>query len=181
MKTVASGYLFLMAALAVAPTLTACGVQVDKDANGRNANVNVKIPFGNVSVHADADTPPDTGLPVRAGAPGFARRRSRQRQRERRGGPVHGARSGWPDTSTTTRLRRCSSTTARSWPATATCSECRGNLDFKDGTAPPRCKSRSRDEMQLGAGSEQDNHVVSVKPRGSGSEFTLVHVTTSRG
>ena len=32
--------------------------------------------------------------------------------------------------------------------------------------------------MQLGAGTEADNHIVSVKPRGSGSEFTLVHVRT---
>jgi hypothetical protein len=57
-------------------------------------------------------------------------------------------------------------------------SECRGNLDFKDGLSAPRCKERSRDEVQLGAGREHDNHIVSVKPRGAGSEFTLIHVQT---
>ena len=56
--------------------------------------------------------------------------------------------------------------------------ECHGNLDFKDGESAPRCKPRSRDEIQLGAGSEADNHIVSVKPRGSGAEFTLIHVQT---
>ena len=58
--------------------------------------------------------------------------------------------------------------------------ECRGNLDFKDGRRAPRCKERSRDETQLGAGTEDDNHIVSVKPRGSGTEFTLIHVQTPR-
>jgi len=57
-------------------------------------------------------------------------------------------------------------------------SECRGNLDFKDSLSAPRCKERSRDEVQLGAGGEHDNHIVSVKPRGDGSEFTLIHVQT---
>ena len=51
----------------------------------------------------------------------------------------------------------------------------------RDATRSHTAPLRARDEMQLGAGSEQDNHVVSVKPRGGGSEFTLVHVTTGRG
>jgi hypothetical protein len=56
--------------------------------------------------------------------------------------------------------------------------ECRGNLDFKDSLAAPRCKERSRDETQLGAGTEGDNHIVSIKPRGNATEFTLIHVQT---
>jgi len=56
--------------------------------------------------------------------------------------------------------------------------ECRGNLDFKDSLSAPRCKERSRDEIQLGAGKEHDNHIVSVKPRGDATEFTLIHVQT---
>jgi hypothetical protein len=57
-------------------------------------------------------------------------------------------------------------------------SECHGNLDFKDSLSAPRCKPRSRDDVQLGAGREHDNHIVSVKTRGTGTEFTLIHVQT---
>ena len=180
MKTAATRYLFLMAALAVAPGLAACGVQVDKDADGRNAQVDIKSPFGSVSVQADKDTPPDTGLPVRAGARVSHADNHDNANVNVEAGPfavrVRVAKYEHDDTPEAVleyyrkELTRYGSVT-----------ECRGNLDFKDGTAPPRCRARSRDEMQIGAGSEEDNHVVSVKPRGTGSEFTLVHVQTGRG
>ena len=67
MQTAVPRALVLLAALAAAPLgrLRHLGGQ---GRNGRNANVNIKSPFGNVSVQADKDTPPDTGLPVRPGA-----------------------------------------------------------------------------------------------------------------
>ena len=68
MQTAVPRALVLVAALAAAPVVAACGISVDKDDDGRNANVDIKSPFGSVSVQADKDTPPDTGLPVRPGA-----------------------------------------------------------------------------------------------------------------
>jgi hypothetical protein len=177
MKAAATRYLLLAAALATAPALAACGISVDKDETGRNATVDIKSPFGSVSVEADKDTPPDTGLPVRAGA-----RVSRDDDHDNanvnvESGPfavrVRVAKYEHDDTPDAV-LEYYRKELARY----GTVAECRGDLDFKDGSAAPRCKSRSRGETQLGAGSEEDNHIVSVKPRGSGSEFTLVHVKT---
>jgi hypothetical protein len=59
--------------------------------------------------------------------------------------------------------------------------ECRGrDLEFrKGGTAGPQCGARtSRDEVQLGAGTDGDEHIVVVKPRGTGAEVSLVAVKT---
>jgi hypothetical protein len=51
--------------------------------------------------------------------------------------------------------------------------ECRGEVNFKNGR--PECRSKSRsDDVQLLAGTEQRHRIVSVKPRGSGTEFALV-------
>jgi len=176
MKTALARYVLFVTALAAAPALAACGISVDKDDDGRNANVDIKSPFGSVSVQADKDTAPDTGLPVRPGA-----RLSRDEDHDNANVNVQSGLFGVRvqvakfehDDAPDAVLEYYRKELARYGGVT----ECRGNLDFKD-SAPPRCKERSRGEMQLGAGTEADNHIVSVKPRGSGSEFTLVHVQT---
>ena len=48
------------------PLTAACGISVDKDDDGRNKKVSISTPVGKLQVNADADTPPDTGLPVHA-------------------------------------------------------------------------------------------------------------------
>ena len=59
--------------------------------------------------------------------------------------------------------------------------ECRGEVDFRGGPGARRavCKERpSSNDVQLVTGTEERQRVVAVKPRGSGSEFSLVYVTT---
>jgi len=55
--------------------------------------------------------------------------------------------------------------------------ECRGDVNFKNGR--PECRSQpfSKD-VQLLAGAEERHRIVSVKPRGEGSEFALVSIQT---
>ncbi|HET9271136.1 MAG TPA: hypothetical protein VFO31_23335 [Vicinamibacterales bacterium] len=159
------------------PLAAGCSVTVDKDDAGRNKDVSVKTPFASVNVKASADTPPDTGLPVHAGA-----RAVRDDDHDNANVSVDAGFFGvkvavarYEDQANTQAIiDYYKKELAKFGPV----SECRGNLDFKDSLATPRCKQRSRDELQLGAGSEADNHVVSVKPRGEGSEFTLIHVRT---
>ena len=59
---------------------------------------------------------------------------------------------------------------------------CRGNVDFRrdsSGTRRPVCKEKLFEhELNLVAGTEEDQHIVAVKPRGDGTEFSLVHVQT---
>jgi hypothetical protein len=62
-----------------------------------------------------------------------------------------------------------------------TVTECRGDVDFRGGPGARRvvCNKRtSSDDVQLVTGTEDRQRVVAVKPRGSGSEFSLVYVNT---
>jgi hypothetical protein len=53
--------------------------------------------------------------------------------------------------------------------------ECRGEVNFKNGR--PECRSKPRsDDVQLLVGTEQRRRIVSVKPRGGGAEFALVSI-----
>ena len=167
----------LVVLLGLAPVAAGCGISVDKDDNGRNKNVSITTPVGKLQVKADADTPPDTGLAVHAGA-----RAIRDEEHENANVNIEGGFFGvkvavarYEDEAGTQALIDYYKKELAQYGAV---SECRGNLDFKDSLERPRCKERSRDEVQLGAGREHDNHVVSVKPRGNGSEFTLIHVQT---
>jgi hypothetical protein len=55
--------------------------------------------------------------------------------------------------------------------------ECRGDIQFKDDRAVCDPEPAS-DEVQLVTGTEGDQRIVAVKPRGAGSEFAVVHVRT---
>jgi hypothetical protein len=167
----------LIATLSLLPLTAACGISVDKDEDGRNKQVSISTPVGKVQVNADSDTPPDTGLPVHSGA-----RALRDDDRENANVNIEGGFFGvkvavarYEDAADRqVILDFYKKELAKFGPV----SECQGDLDFKNNRGEPRCKLRSRDEVQLGAGTEGDNHIVSVKPRGSGSEFTLIHVQT---
>ena len=59
--------------------------------------------------------------------------------------------------------------------------ECRGDVDFRGGGRErrPVCKEKpSSRDVQLLTGTEDRQRVVSVKPRGGGSEIALVFVNT---
>jgi hypothetical protein len=55
--------------------------------------------------------------------------------------------------------------------------ECRGNVQFNDRQAVCDADPTST-EVQLVAGVEEDQRIVAVKPRGTGTEFAVVHVRT---
>ena len=58
----------MLAALALAASISGCRVHVDKGANGEDKNVQVDTPFGGVHVNTDQTTAADLGLPVYPGA-----------------------------------------------------------------------------------------------------------------
>ena len=56
-------------------------------------------------------------------------------------------------------------------------SECHGNIDLEHGNV--RCRPAGpRAETNLVTGTEERQHIVSVKPDGKGSQFALVYVQT---
>jgi len=53
--------------------------------------------------------------------------------------------------------------------------ECHGNIDFR--RSHPVCRGRMfSHSTQLAVGTEERHRLVSVKPRGNGSEYSLVYV-----
>jgi hypothetical protein len=57
--------------------------------------------------------------------------------------------------------------------------ECRGDVNFRNGR--PECRSgRSSNDIQLLVGTEDRHRIVSIKPRGEGSEFVLVSIQTGK-
>ena len=163
--------------LGLLPVVAACGISVDKDDNGHNKNVSITTPVGKLSVNADSDTPPDTGLPVHAGARAIHDEDHDNANVNIEGGffGVKVAVARYEDQAGSEAILDYYRKELGKFGAVT---ECRGNLDFKDSLSGPRCKERARDEIQLGAGGKQDNHIVSVKPRGDATEFTLIHVQT---
>jgi hypothetical protein len=51
-------------------------------------------------------------------------------------------------------------------------------VNYRNGHPVCREKLFSRGDLQLVAGPEHQQHIVSVKPRGEGTEFGLVYVQT---
>ena len=163
--------------------LAACGVNVHTDEQNGKADVDIQTPVGALSVHTDS-VPPDTGLPVYPGA---------QPSHNRNGTPENA------DVNIASPLFGGVKVTAASFEhddepqaivefykdklkAYGDVMECHGNVDFKhrDGARRPVCKERSwTSEVQLVTGTEEQHRIVVVKPRGSGSEFSVVYVQTS--
>lgn len=167
----------LLVVLGLLPITAGCGISVDEDEGGRNKKVNITSPMGKLSVNADSDTPPDTGLPVHAGARAVHGEDHENANVNIDGGffGLNVAVARYEDTASTDAILDYYKKELAKF---GTVTQCHGNLDFKDSLAAPRCKERSRNEIQLGAGRESDNHIVSIKPRGTGTEFTLIHVKT---
>jgi hypothetical protein len=160
--------------------LTACGVDVHDAGPGKNKNVDVRSPFGSVSVRTDVENP-DTGLPVYPGA------RPLRDEDDPESANVNVS-SRWFDVRVVAAKYESRDTQEtilnfyrhqmRTYGAVT---ECRGEVDFRGGrhNRRPICTERpaSRD-VQLLTGTEEQQRVVSVKPRGTGSEFSLVYVNT---
>jgi hypothetical protein len=158
--------------------LTACGVDVHDAGPGKN--VDVRSPFGSVSVRTDV-TSPDTGLPVYPGAQPL-------RDDDETESANVNVSSRWFDVRVVAAKYesrdgqdRILDFYRREMKSYGTVTECRGDVDFQGGrhNRRPICKHRpSSRDVQLLTGTEDQQRVVSVKPRGAGSEFSLVYVNT---
>ena len=166
--------------LAVFPLLTACSIDVTDDGEGRKKAVDIQSPLGDLSVKTDVDNP-DTGLPIYPGA------RPRRDKKEPESADVQ-LDSAWFDLRVmAAQYEGDASPEAviefykRALAAYGPVTECRGDIDFKGrpGTQRPVCKEGSRSrQVQLVVGTEEQHRIVSVKPRGSGSEFSVVRIRT---
>ena len=168
------------AAIAMAAVLPAImlatGCAVERDEEGKSTRVAISTPVGGLAARI-GENPGDTGLPVYPGA---------TLSRDAADGNPEGA-----TVSIGTRWFGLHVAAAEyqsgempeqildfyrgQLRAFGDVTECRGEVNFKNGR--PECRSKPRSvDVQLMAGTEQRHRIVSVTPRGEGTEFALVSI-----
>jgi hypothetical protein len=167
------------AVLATVLPLAACNLDVrEREAGGKD--VDITTPIGNVSVRTNVESP-DTGLAVYPGS------RPLRDGKESESAAVNVG-SSFFDVNVI--AAKFESTDAREevigfyrneLRSYGEVTECRGDLDFRNQGGARRRVCREKlfaDDFQLAAGPENQQHIVSVKPRSTGTEFALVYVQT---
>jgi len=137
-----------------------------------------------VNVHRD-DVPPDTGLPVYPGAQvAHGRNGTPENADVHIGSPLFGGVNVVAATFEHDDAPQVIVDFYRDkLKAYGEVTECHGNVDFRrrSGVRRAVCKERpwtNEGEVQLVAGTEARHRIVVVKPRGSGSEFSVVYIQT---
>ena len=160
--------------------LAACSIDVREDEPGSPKDVDIRTPVGGMSVRTGVAA--DTGLAVYPGA------RPLREEGEPESADVSIA-SGpfglkviaakFESDADSDAILRFYKEQMRSY---GDVTECHGEIDFKGGvrSARPVCKQRlfSRRETQLVVGTEDRHRLVTVKRRGSGSEFAVIYIQT---
>lgn len=170
--------LALGAILAVVP-LTACRVSVDKENGTSKARVDIQTPFADVKVRTDVT--PDTGLPVYPGAMPLDDEHEPKGADVDVGNRFFGVKVIAARFSSQDAPEQVAGFYRREMRVYGDVMECRGNIDFTGrlGHRRPYCKPRpSSRTIQLAAGVEERHRLVVVKPRGEGSELSVVYLQT---
>ena len=155
--------------------LAACNVDVQE--NGKDKNVDVSTPFGSIKVRS-GENPPQTGLPVYPGAQAM-----RDSDEDHENADVNIGSSFFRIHVAAAKYESKDAPQAivdfykDKMTAHGTVLECRGDIEFDDESKQAECKDQpGSGEIQLVTGTEDDHRLVSVKPRGAGSEFALVSI-----
>jgi len=166
--------------------ISACSMKVDKTADGKDKDVDIKTPVGNLSVHKGADAK-DTGIDVYAKAtpkhdnnddsanvnlsvPGF--------------GMKVAVESFTSEDSPEKVLSFYRENFKKRYATVVECKGSFGNVSAhkdkdKDFSKPVSCDSGSHgssETVELKAGTEGNQHIVAIRPDGSGTEFKLVYL-----
>jgi hypothetical protein len=166
-----------LAASALVPMI-GCGVDVHEAERGKS--VDIRSPLGSVSVRTDVKNP-DTGLPVYPGAQPFREDGEHESANVNVDSRWFGVKVIAAKYESDDAPDRILDFYRREMKTFGAVTECRGEVDFRGGDGNRRAvcrEDRSSDDVQLVAGTEERQRVVAVKPRATGSEFSLVYVNT---
>lgn len=181
----------VIVAFACALFVAGCSVNTSKSSSGDSSNkdVDIRSPFGSVSVHKGSVDPKDIGLPAYPGA-----RPSKFHSGEDDSDNANvNVSSPWGGVKVIVQKFETDDSPAKvldfyqkPMGKYGTVIQCSGmyhsNYHHHSADAPVSCDSNgSGSEKELKVGTENDQHVVAVKPRGNGSEFTLVYVRAKEG
>jgi hypothetical protein len=178
MKAMTQTRLTLGLAAVALVSVTGCGVDVHESGPGKN--VDIKSPLGNVSVRTDVENP-DTGLPVYPGAQPLREHGEHESAHVNVASPWFGVRVVAAKYESADAPDKILNFYRREMKTYGPVTECHGDVDFRGGAGSrqPVCREKSSsDDVQLVTGTEERQRVVAVKPRGNGTEFSLVYVNT---
>jgi len=186
---------FLVLALATGALLTlpGCNVNVKKDSQGKEKNVDIETPVGALHVSKDADIR-DVGLPVYPGA----RRREQDNDGDANNAHVNISSSlfglkvvaiRYLSDDPPTKLVTYYKDELKKYGSVL---ECHTDKDSTNTNMNPgdsddsklKCESDQNGKtIELKVGTEENQHVVSIKPGddGKGSDFALVYIRMRKG
>ena len=159
--------------------LAACGIDVQDAEQGKK--VDIKSPFGSVNVRTDVENP-DTGLPVYPGAQPLREHDDHESADVNISSPWFGVKVVAATYESDDSQEKVLDFYRQEMKTFGAVTECRGDVDFRrrgGRERQPVCREKpSSSDVQLLTGTEDRQRVVSVKPRGGGSEIALVYVNT---
>ena len=181
--------LFLTTILCVAFVFSACSINVKKGASGGNdddKNVDIKTPFTDIHVEKEADAR-DTGLAVYPGATLKPKEGDNDSSANVNlsafGYGLRVVVLKYESNDAPAKIEKYYQDQMKRYGGVLEChtshhGDYNANV-HNDPSAPVKCDSdNSGNVVELKAGTEGNQHVVSIDPAGKGTEFTLVYVHT---
>ena len=165
---------------AVALPLAACNVDVSEHQEDGRAAVEITTPLGDLSVRTNVDAA-DTGLAVYPRARPLKDENEPENANVNVGNSFFGVKVVAAKFESEDPQHRVVEFYRNELRSFGEVTECRGDIDFRrrGGARRPVCREKPFEhDLQLLAGPEDQQHIVSVKPRGDGTEFALVFVQT---
>ena len=169
----------MTAALVVAAVvpLAACSVSVDDDPAQKRADVQLRTPIGDVRVRT-GDLP-NTGVSVYPGSTALHDRREAGSANVTVGNSHFGVNVAAAKFATDASPDEILGYYREALRVHGEVVECHGDINFR--RSRPVCREgpfSRRKQTQLAVGTEERHRLVSVKPRGRGSEYSVVYVQT---
>ncbi len=180
---------FLAAAIAsMVLLLAACSVSVD-DKDKKNEKVDIKTPFANLKVDS-SDKSVDNGIPVYPGA----HLRPPDKDGDNHSANINMGAMGfglkviaaeYETSDSPEKVKAFYEDKMKHFGSILTCNGHSGGSDVQltihtkdNGDGKLSCKDTSGDGWEIKAGTDDDQHLVSIEPNGSGTRFGTVLVQT---
>lgn len=160
--------------------LAACSISTQKDSNGEDKKVDIKVPFANIHVGSDT-TAQDAGIAMYPGARTKQEDNDKQRANIQIGGKDFGVKvivatylSDDPPQKVIDFYRKDLSKFGKVLECPKGLKENHGNHESQ--LSCDESGSTQPGKLDLAVGVPEKQHIVSVKPNGSGTEFSTVFV-----
>jgi hypothetical protein len=172
-----------LTAMSAVVIVSACSINVKKDEQGKDKNVDINTPFGGIHVNENADVR-DTGLPVYAGA----RLKKKDDSGDEKSANVNISTGEfglkvvaveYESDAAPGKLVAYYKNELKKYGNVLEC-HTEGEHDTYEGNSDElKCEGNNNGKtVELKVGTKSNEHLVSIKPQGKGSDFALVYVRT---